>query len=111
MTTLVDTGPLVALLDRSDHHHEWAKQCFKHLQPPLLTCEAVLTETWYLLRLLPASQSTLAVFHEDGLMVSRAIFDSPAEGVWKLLRKLSEIPIHICNPRHLHSKTFSFSHR
>jgi predicted nucleic acid-binding protein len=43
MTTwLVDAGALVALLDRADLHHAWAKRCFMELSPPLLTCEAVL---------------------------------------------------------------------
>lgn len=48
--TLVDTGPLVAWFNRSERHHEWAAVQFKRLKPPLLTCEAVLTEVWFLLR-------------------------------------------------------------
>ena len=46
---LVDTGPIVALLDRRDTHHEWAKKELANLQQPLLTCEAVISETFFLL--------------------------------------------------------------
>ncbi|GIK50573.1 MAG: PIN domain-containing protein [Hyphomonadaceae bacterium] len=48
--TLVDTGPLVAWFNRAERHHEWAVTQFKRLKPPLLTCEAVLTEACFLLR-------------------------------------------------------------
>ena len=41
---LADTGALVALLDRSDAWHAWAVGIFKTLQPPVITCQAVLTE-------------------------------------------------------------------
>jgi len=41
---LVDTGPLVALVDRRDQYHPWAKAQVATFKPPLLTCEAVLTE-------------------------------------------------------------------
>ena len=48
--TLVDTGPLVAFLNRRDRHHAWAVDQFGVLPPPLLTCEAVLSEAAYLVR-------------------------------------------------------------
>lgn len=49
MTTICDTGPLVAYLNRSDPHHAWAVALMKQVRPPLLTCEPVLTEAVYFL--------------------------------------------------------------
>ena len=43
-------GPVVAYLDRNDPHHDWAAAVMKQLRPPLLTCEAVMTEAAYFLR-------------------------------------------------------------
>lgn len=45
---LVDSGPLVALLVARDQHHDWAVRQFERLMAPLLTCEAVLSETQFL---------------------------------------------------------------
>jgi predicted nucleic acid-binding protein len=50
---IVDTGPLVAFLNRRDRHHTWAAEQFGNLSPPLLTCEAVISEAAYLVRGLP----------------------------------------------------------
>ena len=50
MTTICDTGPLVAYLNRNDPHHAWAVRLMKQVPPPLLTCEPVLTEVAYFLR-------------------------------------------------------------
>lgn len=44
-SVLLETGPLVAFFDRRDQYHDWAKARFDEIQAPLLTCEAVLTET------------------------------------------------------------------
>lgn len=49
-TAIVDTGPLVAFLNRRDRHHAWATEQWGGLSPPLLTCEAVLSEATYLVR-------------------------------------------------------------
>lgn len=45
---LLDTGPLVALLNRRDAHHAWAVEVASHLSEPLWTCEPVLAEAAYL---------------------------------------------------------------
>jgi uncharacterized protein len=50
VTTICDTGPLVAYLNRHDPFHAWAVALMKQVRPPLLTCEPVLTEVVYFLR-------------------------------------------------------------
>jgi predicted nucleic acid-binding protein len=35
---LLDTGPLVAYLNRADQYHQWAKRCWTALHDPLSTC-------------------------------------------------------------------------
>lgn len=47
---LLDAGPLVAMLNRRDRHHAWALRTLDALEAPLLTCEPVLSEAWFLAR-------------------------------------------------------------
>jgi uncharacterized protein len=47
--SIADTSFLIALLSRQDQQHAWANQQAATLPIPLLTCEAVLTETCFLL--------------------------------------------------------------
>ncbi len=49
MKLLLDTGPWVALMCRDDRYHDWARQQFASHPGPLLTCEAVVAETCFLL--------------------------------------------------------------
>jgi uncharacterized protein len=46
---LLDTGPWVALHCRDDAFHGWAREQFAQINSPLLTCEAVVAETCFLL--------------------------------------------------------------
>ena len=50
---LVDTGPLVAVLDRDDQAHSRVTQATRRLPPKMLTCAAVLTEVHFLTREIP----------------------------------------------------------
>ena len=47
-SVIVDAGPLVAFLVETDQYHHWAVDVFGELNPPFLTCEPVLTETFHL---------------------------------------------------------------
>jgi len=46
--TLIDTGPLVAFLSASDHHHAWAADSFDALRGRLVSCEAVVSEASFI---------------------------------------------------------------
>jgi predicted nucleic acid-binding protein len=45
MHAIADTGYLVALVRKDDQHHPWATSLAGQLDLPLITCEAVLSET------------------------------------------------------------------
>ena len=49
-TVLLDTGVIVALLDRSERFHPTCAEAVGALKLPLITCEAVIAESCYLLR-------------------------------------------------------------
>lgn len=52
---LLDTGVIVALLDRSERHHARCVEVVSGLAAPLITCEAVIAESCYLLRRAPGA--------------------------------------------------------
>jgi predicted nucleic acid-binding protein len=47
-SALIDTGAILALLDRDDEWHRGCRQAFDTTPLPLLTTEAVLTEAFHL---------------------------------------------------------------
>jgi uncharacterized protein len=60
MKAIADTGFLVAFLNRNDQHHEWAAEVGSRVSYPLLTCEAVLAETAYLVESISKTMELLA---------------------------------------------------
>lgn len=45
---LLDAGPIVAALDTDDQDYTWARRTLDRLDAPVLTCEAVVSEAWFL---------------------------------------------------------------
>ena len=64
--TLVDTGPIVALLVAQDAHSAWAHRVWGELEPPLLTCEAVLSEAQFLIARFGGNPRAVLEFVERG---------------------------------------------
>ena len=90
---LADTGPIVALLDESDSHHPWARQCFKHLAPPLLTCEAVLCEALFLLRRFRPGRRQLLRMISGGTVSIDPCLGHRLPDIAELLEKYDDIPM------------------
>ena len=63
---IVDTGPLVAFLDRGERHHAWTVEQVRTLDAPLLVCEPVLAEAMFLLSGQPKAQDALFGLIADG---------------------------------------------
>jgi predicted nucleic acid-binding protein len=49
-SVLIDTGPIVAILSKSDEYHQLCVEELATLQPPLFTCWPVVTEAQWLLQ-------------------------------------------------------------
>jgi predicted nucleic acid-binding protein len=69
---IVDTGYLVALLNRGDEHHQWASGLLPTLRGPWLTAESCISESVFLLELAGgAAVQRLLGWIEKGALVSR----------------------------------------
>ena len=44
MTHILDAGPLIAALNREDHHHQWARETLTRLGPPFHSCPEAIAE-------------------------------------------------------------------
>lgn len=90
---LVDTGPLVALLNERDRYHEWTSNRLSAVPPPLLTCDAVLTEAFFLLRRHRDGTEALIKLIDQKIVSVAFRFDEEHARVGRLIRRYSNLPI------------------
>lgn len=96
-TIIADTGPLVAYLDRSDCHHEWAKARMALMTQPLMTCESVMSEAWHLLRRGRINPSLLLSLVSQGALVVSFDFMKEAPAVRALVQKYHDVPMSLAD--------------
>jgi len=84
---LLDTGPLVAFLNRRERFHAWALEELNEIEPPLFTCEAVLSEAGFLLRHDPAGPAAVLELVRDGLIEAGFNLQDEVTAVCQILRR------------------------
>jgi len=94
---LLDTGPLVAFLNQADRLHEWAVAQWAEIEPPMLTCEAVLAEACFLLRRLDEGVTAVLGLVEHGVLKVPFRVESEAEAIRKLLRRYANVPMSLAD--------------
>ncbi len=94
---LLDTGPLVAYLYKTEQNHAWAVAQIKRLEPPLYTCEAVLTEAFYLLRSLPGGLSALIELVERNAVVTPFALTTEFSAVALLMKQYANLPMSLAD--------------
>lgn len=95
---ILDTGPLVALLNPSDRHHGWAREQWAGVKPPLLTCEAVITEACFLAHRLAsgAEEGVMALIERGVLDLSFRLADE-ATAVARMIKKYHDLPMSLAD--------------
>ena len=90
---LIDTGAILALLDRTDRWHRICVDAFGQLRLPLLTSEAVLTELFHVAG--DSRHETEAAWRlvRSGAIVLAAIEDSELSQMQALMSRYSDRPM------------------
>lgn len=91
--TLIDTGPLVALIDAGDADHEGCVAAAKQVRGDLVTTWPVITEAMYLLAHAPAGQDALLGKVESRELIIAAVSADDIPGVRALMRKYRDQPM------------------
>ena len=94
---LLDTGVIVALLDRSEKFHQSCADVVRDLEPPLVTCEAVIAESCYLLRNLPGAPEAVIENVVAGIFQIPFQLSRDADGVKQRLRKYCDRKIDLAD--------------
>ena len=94
---LLDTGPWVALLSRNDTHHLWAVEQFQLLQPPLLSCEAVVAETCFLLKRSGFDPGLALRFIERGVVQLPFVLQEQIGSISSLFKRYANVPASLAD--------------
>ena len=93
----ISQTPLVAFLDRAEHHHRWVAERIEELDAPLLVCEPVLAETMHLLARFPGAQDTLLYLLENGALAITFHISEHISALRKLHQKYRDRPMSLAD--------------
>jgi predicted nucleic acid-binding protein len=89
---LLDTGVIVAWFNVRDHHHARCAASPARLRPRLVTCEAVIVESCYLLQSIPSAVDDLLANVERGRFQIPFQLSDSAMQVKTVLTKYRDTP-------------------
>jgi predicted nucleic acid-binding protein len=94
---LLDTGVIVALLDRSEKAHRVCAEAIHAAVGPLITCEAVIAESCYLLRNFPGAPEAVIDNVVAGIIQIPFQLSKEAASVRQILRKYRDRKIDLAD--------------
>jgi predicted nucleic acid-binding protein len=94
---LIDTGPMVAFFDASDHYHKTCVDLLKTVNEPLVTSWPVLTEAFYLLGFSWKAQDNLWEFIMRGGLEILSLNDSQQDRCRQLMQKYKDLPMDLAD--------------
>ena len=96
-TVIVDAGPLVAYLNKEERDHGWVQDQFRRLRTPLFSCEAALSEAFFLLSGTHGGTRQLLAVLARGLVVPAFDVRSELAAVSQLMQRYENVPMSLAD--------------
>ena len=97
MTTILDTGPLVATINRRDGAHAWARSTLGSVASPLLSCEAVVSEACHLLGRVAGGRAAVMAFLDRGIIKLPFRLEAEHAAIAKLMARYEDQPMSVAD--------------
>ena len=94
---IVDTGPLVAYFNRRDRWHRWVADQMAALNPPLITCESVLTEACFLIQRAGGRPADLIRKVAQRNLEIGIDLEEDASGIESLMQRYADTPMSLAD--------------
>jgi uncharacterized protein len=96
-SVVVDTGPLVAFLNRRDRHHSWARGVLDTIEPPVFTCDPVISEACFLLQDVDGGQDAVLELVARGIVRSELAVSAEIGPLRALMKKFRDVPMSLAD--------------
>jgi predicted nucleic acid-binding protein len=83
---ILDAGPLIAVINRQDQYHQWARDTLERLGPPFYTCPEAMAEA---AALTGHPRAIVEMIQSKEIILAFNLADQ-ADGVLALLKKYSD---------------------
>lgn len=96
-SVIVDTGPLVALINRRERHHVWASEVLDTVEPPVFTCDPVLSEACFLLQNVDGGSDAVLELVTRGIVRSDFHVMAEIDSLRALVKKFASVPMSLAD--------------
>ena len=90
---IIDSGAIVAALRRRDQHHAWARAHFEAETEPFITCEAVISESFFLLERARGGKEALCGLLDRSIIAINFSFTDQLAETLRLVRRYQDTPM------------------
>lgn len=92
-TVIADTGVIIAYLNRREKFHNWAKAQLDKILPPLITCEAVIAESCFLIQNITGGSEKIFEILESGFMLVSFRLENEITKIRELMKRYAGVPM------------------
>jgi predicted nucleic acid-binding protein len=96
-SVIIDAGPLVALLNRRERLHSWTSSILDTIEPPIFTCDPVISEACFLLQDVSGGQDAVLELVSRGIVRSDFRVASEVDSIRVLMRRFSDVPMSLAD--------------